>query len=106
MILPWVILGAVWAAAGYQAWFAYRKAKMAEPANPVKAIAARIKIAGGYIIALVILLLGAIGAMAIANAEQNKIASYACLATVIFAILGVLALWKWFFRRRPKSETK
>lgn len=97
---PWIILAVVWAAAGYQGWTAFRRGRMAEPANPLLAIAARVRIAFGYGIALGILLLGALASLTIASAEQNRVATYAAGSSAGLAVLGSMVLWKWFWKRR------
>jgi hypothetical protein len=98
--MPWIILAVIWAAAAYQAWGAYRKGKLAEPANPVAAIATRVRVALSYAIAIGILALGGTASLAIASAEQNRWASYAALGTLGAVLLGGFVLWKWFWRRR------
>lgn len=100
--MPWIILTVVWAAASYQAWGAYRKAKMADPINPVAAIAGRVRVALHFLAAIAILALGAIASLAIASAEQNRIASYAAAGTFAVVLVSGFMLWKWFWRRRAK----
>lgn len=103
--MPWIILGVVWAAASYQAWGAFRKSKMADPLNPVAAIAGRVRVALNFLAAIAILALGAIASMAIASAEQNRIASYASAVTFAAVLVAGFMLWKWFWRRRIGPRT-
>ncbi|GEM_PF-4676683 len=101
---PWIILAAVWAAAGYQAWHAYRQARMAEPANPLAAIAARVKVGLGFLWAILMLLAGAIASLTVASAEKNRVASWAAGGTMALAVLGGMGAWKWFWRRRRTAS--
>lgn len=100
---PWSILGVVWLAAAYQAWHAYRRGRMAEPANMLAAIAARVRVAAGYGIALAMLLLGALASLMLANAEQNRVASWVAAGSAGVAVVGAIVLWKWFWRRRRRG---
>jgi hypothetical protein len=99
---PWIILGVVWLAAAYQAGHAYRRGRMAEPANVLAAIAARVRIALGYGIALAMLLLGALASLLLANAEHNRVASWVAAGSAGVALLGSVVLWKWFWKRRRR----
>lgn len=90
----------MWAAAGYQVCQTYRNARMAEPANPLAAIAARVKVALGYLWALLMLLAGSLASLTIASAEKNRPATWAAGVTLAVVVLAGTGLWKWFWRRR------
>lgn len=97
--MPWLILGVVWVVAAYQSWGAFRKLKMAEPVNPVAAIAGRVRVALQFGLALLILALGAVASLAISSAEQNRFGSYASGATLGAVFIAGFLVWKWVWRR-------
>ena len=75
---------------------------MTEPADPVRAIATRIRIAIGLAISLVILLALAFGALQLAIVEKNSPAKWASALTLLICLIGGLILWNWFWKtRRP-----
>ncbi len=97
---PWIVLAVGWATAVYWSWSSFRKLRMTEPADPVRAIAGRIRIAIGFAVSLVILLALAFGALQLALVEDNTPAEWASALTLLLCLVSGLVLWKWFWKKR------
>jgi len=73
---------------------------MTEPADPVRAIANRFRIAIGLAVSLIILLALAFGSLQLAIVEKNTPAKWAASLTLLTCLIGGLILWKWFWKKR------
>ena len=93
-------MGIGWVTAGYWSLGSLRKLRMAEPADPVRAIANRFRIAIGLAVSLVILLALSFGSLQLAIVEKNSAAKWASSLTLLSCLIGALILWKWFWKKR------
>jgi hypothetical protein len=96
---PWIVLGMGWVTAGYWSLNSLRKLRMAEPADPVRAIANRFRIAIGLAVSLLILFAFSFGSL-LTIVEKNSAAKWASSLTLLSCLVGALILWKWFWKKR------
>ncbi len=101
----WIVLAVGWVTATYWSFGSFRKFRMTEPADPVRAIAMKIRIAIGFAVSLVILLALSFGALQLAIVEKNSPAKWASAVTLLICLVGGLVLWKWIWKKR-RSTTR